>query len=46
MPLGRVFTRDDPYFLSGQDLARGYQKYVDKHQIVSHFVPRFASTSR
>lgn len=36
MPLGRVFTQDDPYFLSGQDLARGYQKYVDKHQIVSN----------
>jgi hypothetical protein len=35
MPLGRIFTQEDPYFLSGKDLARGYQKYVDKHDIVS-----------
>ena len=35
MPLGRMFTQDDPYFLSGEDLARGYQKYVGHHQIVS-----------
>jgi hypothetical protein len=35
MPLGRIFTQDDPYFLGGQDLAKGYQKYVDKHSIVS-----------
>jgi hypothetical protein len=33
MPLGGIFTEDDDYFLSGQDLARGYQKFVDKHQI-------------
>jgi hypothetical protein len=33
MPLGGIFTEDDDYFLSGQDLARGYQKYVEKHQI-------------
>lgn len=33
MPLGRVFSQNDPYFLGVQDLARGYQKYVDNHQI-------------
>jgi hypothetical protein len=35
MPLGRIFTQEDPYFLNGQDLARGYENYVNKHQIVS-----------
>ncbi len=35
MPLGRIFTDEYPYFLSGQDLAHGYQKYAGKHELVS-----------
>lgn len=35
MPLERIFTQEDSYFLSGKDLARGYQRYVEKHDLVS-----------
>ncbi|KEF53375.1 uncharacterized protein A1O9_10350 [Exophiala aquamarina CBS 119918] len=33
MPLGNIFGEDYDYFPSGKELARGYQAYVEKHQI-------------
>ena len=33
MPLGPIFREGYDYFPTGKELARGYQEYVDKHQI-------------
>ena len=33
MPLGPIFREGYDYFPSSKDLARGYQEYVDKHEI-------------
>lgn len=33
-PLERVFTDDDPYFLNQKHLARGYESYSRKHNLV------------
>lgn len=33
MPLGTIFGEGYDYFPTGKELARGYQEYVNKHQI-------------
>ena len=33
LPFGRVFGPERPYFLSGDDLAEGYQKFVHEYEI-------------
>ncbi|KAJ9614972.1 hypothetical protein H2200_001046 [Cladophialophora chaetospira] len=33
MPLGPVFREGYDYFPTGKELARGYQEYVDRHQL-------------
>jgi choline dehydrogenase-like flavoprotein len=33
LPFSRIFPPEDPYFLSGQDLARGYQRFIDQYGI-------------
>ncbi len=33
LPFSRTFPLEDPYFLTGQDLARGFQRYVDHYDI-------------
>jgi hypothetical protein len=35
LPFSRTFSAKDPYFLASEDLARGYQNYVDQYDIVS-----------
>ena len=33
-PLDRMFREDDPYFLNVKQLARGYEEYAKKHNLV------------
>lgn len=35
MPIERIFTENDPYFLSGADLAKGYSRYAKELALVS-----------
>ncbi|KAF2095625.1 FAD/NAD(P)-binding domain-containing protein [Rhizodiscina lignyota] len=31
LPFGRIFPPDDPYYLTGRHIARGYQRFTDKY---------------
>ncbi|KEF60991.1 uncharacterized protein A1O9_02555 [Exophiala aquamarina CBS 119918] len=33
MPFGRIFAKDEPYFLNGRRLAAGYKRYVERYGI-------------
>ncbi|KAK5166750.1 hypothetical protein LTR04_000461 [Oleoguttula sp. CCFEE 6159] len=33
MPFGRIWPSEDPYFLEGKDLARGFQNFVNRYGI-------------
>ena len=33
LPFGRTFLPEDPYFLAAKDLARGFQRFVDRYDI-------------